>query len=82
MEELAQRYFNTSDFNTTRVLNQMLRELLLAQSSDWAFLMTTATATEYSVNRTKEHISNFNELLGMIENNNIDFDKLQYCEFV
>ncbi len=81
MQELAQEYFHTSDFNITRVLNQMLRELLLAQSSDWAFLMTTATATEYSVNRTKEHISNFNELLGMIENNNIDFDKLQYCEY-
>ncbi|RXK13445.1 glycoside hydrolase [Halarcobacter mediterraneus] len=81
MEERASEYFNVSDFNTTRVLNQMLRELLLAQSSDWAFLMTTATATEYSVNRTKEHISNFNELLGMIDDYNIDIDRLEYLEY-
>ncbi|WP_198526464.1 1,4-alpha-glucan branching protein domain-containing protein [Halarcobacter anaerophilus] len=59
----------------------MLRELLLAQSSDWAFLMTTGTASEYSVNRTKEHISNFNELLGMINGNNIDFDRVNYLEY-
>src|SRR6476646_7232444 len=30
-----------------RVLRQMGRELLLAQSSDWAFLMKTGTAREY-----------------------------------
>ncbi len=47
---------------STRVLNQMLRELLLAQSSDWTFLITTKTAKEYAVNRLREHISNFNRL--------------------
>ena len=45
----------------------MVRELLLAQSSDWALSMTTKTAVEYSVRRTKEHISNFNKLLDMLE---------------
>jgi 1,4-alpha-glucan branching enzyme len=80
MENKTKEYFHTADLNITRVLNQMLRELLLAQSSDWAFLMTTETATEYSVDRTKEHISNFNKLLGMINNNNIDFERLEYCE--
>src|SRR4029453_3819907 len=30
-----------------RVLKQLTRELLLAQSSDWAFLMKTGTAREY-----------------------------------
>ena len=80
MQEYAQNHFHTQDTNISRVLTQMLRELLLGQSSDWAFLMTTATATEYSVNRTKEHISNFNELKGMIDYNNIDFEKLEEFE--
>ena len=35
-----------------RVLRQMARELLLAQSSDWAFLMRTGTAREYAAKRT------------------------------
>ncbi len=81
LEEKTKAYFHTNDDNISRVLTQMLRELLLAQSSDWAFLMTTATATEYSENRTKEHISNFNELLGMINNNNIDFELLDKLEY-
>ena len=80
MENLTKEYYHTDDLNIIRVLNQMLRELLLGQSSDWAFLMTTATATEYSVHRTKEHISNFNDFLAMINNNKIDFQKLEYCE--
>ncbi|MEA2029682.1 MAG: 1,4-alpha-glucan branching protein domain-containing protein, partial [Campylobacterota bacterium] len=81
MSEHANRYRDTNDFNTIRVLNQMLRELLLAQSSDWAFLMTTATATEYSINRTKEHIHNFNALVEMLDNNDIDLDALEYYEY-
>ena len=80
MQEYAQNHFHTDDSNISRVLTQMLRELLLGQSSDWAFLMTTATATEYSVNRTREHISNFNELKGMIDYSNIDFGKLEEFE--
>src|SRR5205807_10500426 len=35
-----------------RVLKQLARELLLAQSSDWAFLMKTGTACEYATKRT------------------------------
>lgn len=81
MEKLAKENFNCSDFDKTRVLNQMTRELLLGQSSDWAFLMTTETATEYSVQRTKEHISNFNALYEMLGENSIDLDFLQTLEY-
>ena len=66
MCECAQRYSGENDPLKERALNQMARELLLAQSSDWAFLMTTGTASEYSVERTKEHISNFNTLFDMV----------------
>ncbi len=50
-----------------RILNQMLRELLLAQSSDWSFLITTGTAGNYPIRRLKEHISNFYKLKEMLE---------------
>jgi 1,4-alpha-glucan branching enzyme len=45
-----------------RALNQMARELLLAESSDWAFIMKTGTMVQYAVRRTKEHIANFTRL--------------------
>lgn len=71
MCDYANRYFNANE-HQTKVLNQMARELLLAQSSDWAFLMTTETATEYSEARTKEHIYNFFKLADTLENNYFD----------
>ncbi len=77
---LARENEHGVEFNLHRVLNQMARELLLAQSSDWAFLMTTKTAVEYSIRRTKEHISNFLKLQSMFEDREIDFDFLSRCE--
>lgn len=55
-----------------RALNQAARELLLAQSSDWAFIMSTGTMVEYAVRRTKIHLNNFLRLYDQIENNRID----------
>lgn len=63
LEELANRHYNENNKVKVRLLNQLTRELLLAQSSDWAFLMAANTAREYSSGRTKEHIANFNNLL-------------------
>jgi len=37
-------------------LNQAARELLLAQSSDWAFIMRTGTMVPYAVRRTRSHL--------------------------
>ena len=45
-----------------RLLRQMARELLLAQSSDWAFLMKTGTATHYAAKRTRDHVLRFTRL--------------------
>ena len=55
-----------------RALNQAARELLLAQSSDWAFIMKTKTMVPYAVKRTKEHIGCFTRLFQQINNNAID----------
>jgi len=80
MQDLARKRKDESNFLNIRVLNQMVKELLLAQSSDWAFLMTTSTAVEYSVQRSKEHISNFHKLHTMIEDGCVDIDALEYME--
>ncbi len=46
----------------TRILNQLARELLLAQSSDWAFQIYQGTTVEYSSRRFQSHIQRFNML--------------------
>ncbi len=61
MVELARRYEHPSDLEW-RALNQAARELLLAQSSDWAFIMKTNTTVEYAKKRTRDHIARFDYL--------------------
>ncbi len=51
-----------------KIIEQMIAELLLAQSSDWAFLMTAKDNKQYATKRQKEHIYNFNRLDKMLEN--------------
>ncbi|MBF0487583.1 MAG: DUF1957 domain-containing protein [Nitrospirae bacterium] len=87
MEKIADEYYDMPDDASEpnqlnkRVINQMARELLLAQSSDWAFLITQSTATDYSTKRTKEHISNFNTLLGGLRSDMVDTDFLKWLEY-
>ncbi|WP_257456456.1 glycoside hydrolase family 57 protein [Archangium lipolyticum] len=63
-----------------RALNQAARELLLAQSSDWAFIMKTGTMVDYAVRRTKEHILRFQRLHDQIRDGNIDEGWLSHIE--
>ena len=63
-----------------RALAQAARELLLAQSSDWAFIMKTATAVDYAVRRTREHIAHFIKLYHDILHDTIDIDWLSKLE--
>ncbi len=48
-----------------RLLKQMCRELLLMESSDWQFLMTTGAARDYAERRFSEHAAMFDELRAM-----------------
>jgi 1,4-alpha-glucan branching enzyme len=64
-----------------RGLKQLARELLLAQSSDWAFLMKTGTAQAYATKRTKDHILRFTRLYDQIRGHNIDEKFLANCEW-
>ncbi len=71
MVELA-RQFPNADGLLRRALNQAARELLLAQSSDWAFIMKTGTMVEYANERTRIHVLNFNHLYECITRGDID----------
>ncbi|WP_027390689.1 glycoside hydrolase family 57 protein [Chrysiogenes arsenatis] len=82
LSELARKYATSATPEQERLLNQLGRELLLAESSDWAFLMTTRTAAEYSSKRTVEHIENFRRVRHMLEGSEpIDWDYIESIEF-
>lgn len=66
---------------TDRALRQMARELLLAQSSDWAFLMKTGTAKNYATKRTKDHILRFTRLYDQVRAEAVDVAFLENCEW-
>lgn len=51
---------------------QMARELLLLESSDWPFLVTTGQAREYAELRFAEHVERFNKLGDQIEAGHVD----------
>jgi len=45
-----------------RLIKQLCRELLLLESSDWQFLITTGAARDYAELRFETHMDQFNEL--------------------
>jgi len=87
---LCRRYPSAKGL-TRKALNQALRELLLSQQSDWAFMMKTGNTAEYAKRRFEEHIKNFGLLynslisgkihaawLAAIEDRNRIFPKIDY----
>lgn len=61
------------------VLNQAARELLLLQSSDWPFLVTTGQAKEYAAQRFTKHVERFNRLVDLAERGDgLDDGELQF----
>ena len=74
MVELANLYPNEKDGLRKDALNQCARELLLAQSSDWLFIITNGTMVDYAKKRIKEHIGRFTKLYYQIKNDKIDKD--------
>lgn len=66
MEELVAR-FPDAEGSRRDVLDQAARELLLLQSSDWPFLVTTGQAKEYAIERFQEHVDRFGQLAAIAE---------------
>ena len=63
-----------------KALNQAARELLLAQSSDWAFMMQKEKASEFATKKFTEHITNFSMLYHEITSGRINKETLALLE--
>jgi 1,4-alpha-glucan branching enzyme len=81
MSKVANAHKNDSSELNDRVLKQLSRELLLAQSSDWAFLMRAGTAREYATKRTIDHLTRFNKLHDQFVAGQLDEKFLADCEW-
>jgi len=51
----------------TEIIDQAARELLLAESSDWQFLISTFSARDYAEVRFKDHADRFDQLADMAD---------------
>ncbi|CCQ73906.1 glycoside hydrolase family 57 protein [Magnetospira sp. QH-2] len=65
-----------------RALQQAARSLLLAQASDWAFIMKAGTSVDYALNRTRDHLARFQYLEKALDDGDIDERRLQALEFM
>ncbi len=65
--ELLDKYGRNGDPLTTEVLKQAGRELLLLESSDWQFLISTWHARDYAENRVSVHYGDFKRLADLAE---------------
>jgi len=66
MEALAERYARATG-GVRLVVNQIAREALLAQSSDWPFLITTGQARDYAMDRFETHVERFDRLVALLD---------------
>ncbi|GAB4390208.1 MAG: DUF1957 domain-containing protein [Thermodesulfovibrionales bacterium] len=65
---------------TRRALNQCVRELLLAQASDWPFMINNGTSSDYAARRVRDHAARFNFLASSVERGSIDEEALAAIE--
>lgn len=66
MEALVDRFPEATPAQVV-ALSQAARELLLLQSSDWPFLVTTGQAADYAINRFEDHVERFHRLATLLE---------------
>jgi 1,4-alpha-glucan branching enzyme len=80
MCELARQFEHGATEQQRRILDQMSRELLLLQCSDWAFILKTATAMGYAIARVKAHLARFQRLERELLSGNVDQEWLADLE--
>ena len=71
MSELVRKHPRPTPL-VERALRQAARELLLAQSSDWPFILRTGTSPEYAARRVKDHLLRFIALHEQLTQTQID----------
>lgn len=79
MKSLAKKFTNPSPL-IERGLKQAARELLLAQASDWPFIIYTKTSPDYARKRVTEHIVRFTKLYEQLNSGKIDEQLLERLE--
>jgi 1,4-alpha-glucan branching enzyme len=77
MVELAHK-FRHADGVKKRALNQAARELMLAQSSDWAFILKTGTTVQYATKRTIDHVTRFNRIYDGLMTGAVDEELVKF----
>ncbi|HTL57388.1 MAG TPA: 1,4-alpha-glucan branching protein domain-containing protein [Candidatus Limnocylindrales bacterium] len=91
MTELARRFMQYGESSATgqpsspsglqvRGLKQAARELLLAQASDWPFILRTGTSPDYARRRVTEHLQRFGRLYSEIGSEQLDESWLAQVE--
>ena len=81
MVELATRFRGEPPGSLRdRLLNQAARSLLLAQSSDWPFIMKCGTAVEYANKRVRDQLARFHFLAEAVARNDVEERKLMALE--
>ncbi len=68
----AVRRFPQPDELTARVLCQMARELMLAEASDWPFILHTDTSPGYARQRVETHLARFLALHDQLQAGAVD----------
>jgi 1,4-alpha-glucan branching enzyme len=63
-----------------RALDQAARELLLAQASDWPFMISRGTTVGYATSRVTAHLGRFARLADALERDAVDEDWLHAVE--
>lgn len=81
LQELAQGYEQMLDVGRAlRLLRQAARSLLLAQSSDWTFLMGRGAGSAYAESRLREQLSRVRFLIGALRGDGIAEEHLVALE--
>jgi len=79
MGSAASRYSRVRGLRR-RALEQAARELLLAQSSDWAFMIHAGDMADYARRRAESHLLQMHDLCRMAETGRVDRARLSSIE--
>lgn len=79
MTELANRFSEEGGLKR-RALNLAAREVLLAQASDWPFIMKSGIAAPFAARQVTEHVSNFLKIYNDLSGNSVDTEWLTNAE--
>lgn len=76
MADLARRHGEADGASPVgQALRQAGRELLLAQASDWQFILRSGTQTEYARRRARAHLERFHRLHAALEGGQAPADR-------